>query len=101
MEVGKSTTGIKKLLSTWAKGEALAYWESVDHNKMKDFFNLNRDVPIPYYASKVLLGKAHEALGFDRCDQFYVSAAPIEVKVLRYFHSLDIPIMELCKFFYP
>lgn len=51
--------------------------------------------PFMLFLAKKLLHKAHEALGFDRCYAFYVSAAPIEVKILRYFTSLDIPIMEL------
>jgi long-chain-fatty-acid--CoA ligase ACSBG len=34
-------------------------------------------------------------LGFDRCFACYVSAAPIEVKILEYFASVDIPILEL------
>ena len=93
-EVAKSTTGVKKMLSTWAKGEALAYWESMEFNALKSF-SITRMMPLSYYAAKVLLSKAHQALGLDRCMQFYVSAAPIEVKILKYFMSLDIPIMEL------
>ncbi|KAL7573873.1 hypothetical protein ACA910_012441 [Epithemia clementina (nom. ined.)] len=93
-EVAKSTTGIKKVLSTWAKSEALAYWESMEYNALKSF-SLTRMLPVSYYAARVLLSKAHQALGFDRCVEFYVSAAPMEVKILRYFMSLDIPIMEL------
>jgi long-chain-fatty-acid--CoA ligase ACSBG len=37
----------------------------------------------------------HVALGFDRCHNFYVGAAPIEISILRYFMSLDIPVLEL------
>jgi long-chain-fatty-acid--CoA ligase ACSBG len=51
--------------------------------------------PFMFFLARKLLHKAHVALGFDRCYQFYVSAAPIEVKILKYFASLDIPIMEL------
>jgi len=42
-----------------------------------------------------LLKKAHVALGFDRCDGYFVSAAPIETKILKYYASIDVPIMEL------
>jgi long-chain-fatty-acid--CoA ligase ACSBG len=87
-EVGKSTTGIKQKLSTWAKGKAAAYWES------RSFGN-TESKPFMLFLAKKLLHKAHVALGFDRCYGFYVSAAPIEVKVLKYFLSLDIPILEL------
>mmetsp|Transcript_14588 Transcript_14588/g.35015 ORF Transcript_14588/g.35015 Transcript_14588/m.35015 type:complete len:300 (-) Transcript_14588:127-1026(-) len=48
-----------------------------------------------YFLAKKLLHKAHVALGFDRCYEFRVSAAPIDVKILRYFTSIDIPILEL------
>lgn len=87
-EVAKQSTGIKKMLSTWAKGQVGAYWEG------QEFGN-------PQYSSmflflaKMLISKVHVALGFDRCYGFYVGAAPIELKVLKYFASLDIPIMEL------
>ena len=93
-EVGKSTTGVKKILSTWAKGEAGTYWDSYDFDALKEF-SFTRTLPVGYYASSVLLSAVHKALGLDRCHSFYVSSAPIDVKILKYFHSLNIPIMEL------
>jgi long-chain-fatty-acid--CoA ligase ACSBG len=45
--------------------------------------------------ARKLLGKVRVALGLDRCFACYVSAAPIEVKILEYFASIDIPILEL------
>ena len=87
-QVAKSSTGIKKMLSTWAKGQAGAHWDSLE-------FGSKSSSPFLYFLAKKLLHKAHVALGFDRCYGFYVSAAPIEVKILRYFASLDVPIMEL------
>jgi long-chain-fatty-acid--CoA ligase ACSBG len=89
-EIAKSSTGIKKKLSTWAKKQAALHWESLEYGnagKVKS--------PPMYFLAKKLLHKAHVALGLDRCYAFYVSAAPIEVKILKYFMSLDIPIMEL------
>lgn len=87
-EVGRSTTGFKKTMSTWAKGKAAAHWASLEYGStMKS--------PVFYGLARKLLHKAHVALGFDRCRDFFVSAAPIEVKILKYFMSLDIPIMEL------
>jgi long-chain-fatty-acid--CoA ligase ACSBG len=85
-EVAKSSTGIKKMLSTWAKSKALEYWESREFGKQVHS-------PFLLFLARKLLGKAHVALGFDRCRAFFVSAAPIEVKILKYFTSLDIPIM--------
>ena len=87
-EVGKATTGIKKKLSTWAKKQALKHWES------KEFGSKTGDAFF-YPIAKKLLHKAHVALGWDRCKAFFVSAAPIEVHVLKYFTSLDVPIMEI------
>jgi long-chain-fatty-acid--CoA ligase ACSBG len=81
-------------LSTWAKSEALAYWTSWEYDNTKEF-SLERTLPIKYYLAKALLSVAHKKLGFDRCHSFYVGAAPIEVKILKYFASLDIPIMEI------
>lgn len=66
----------------------------MDYEALKEF-SLTRSVPVTYFLAKALLGVAHKKLGFDRCYAFYVSAAPIEVKILKYFASLDIPIMEL------
>jgi len=72
-EVGKKTTGVKKTLSTWAKSQALAYWEAMDYDALKEF-NFARDIPVGYYAAQLFLSQAHIALGFDRCHSFYVGA---------------------------
>jgi long-chain-fatty-acid--CoA ligase ACSBG len=87
-EVAKASTGIKKMLSTWAKGQAASHWASEE-------FGSETSSPFFYFLAKKLLNKAHIALGFDRCHAFFVSAAPIEVKILRYFLSIDVPLMEL------
>ena len=92
--MAKASTGVKKTLSTWAKSQAAAYWDSMDYDALKEF-SLTRSAPITYYMAKVLLRQAHKALGLDRCYALYVGAAPIEVKILKYFASLDLPIMEL------
>lgn len=86
--MGRSTKGIKKVLSTWAKKKAGLHWDSLEYgSKTKS--------PMLYSLAKKLLHKAHVALGFDCCEQFYVSAAPIEVKILKYFMSIDVPVLEL------
>lgn len=92
--MAKTVTGVKKTLSTWAKGETAAYWDSMNYDGLKEF-NLTRVAPVGYMISKVLFSAVHQKLGFDRCHNFYVGAAPMEVKILRYFASLDIPILEL------
>ena len=87
-KVAKSTTGIKKKLSTWSKGKALTK-------------NLNSQYgesgSSPYFVSiaEAILGKIHAALGLDRCIACFTGAAPIEDKILKYFASIDLPILEL------
>jgi long-chain-fatty-acid--CoA ligase ACSBG len=87
-EVARTSTGIKKVLSTWAKAQALAYWEGQQVGSTPSH-------PLFLFLARKLLHKAHVALGFDRCQGYFVAAAPIEVKILQYFASLDIPIMEI------
>jgi len=87
-EVAKSTTGVKKKISTWAKKKSTKYW--VNHQ-----FDGGKKSPSFIGLANKLLGKVRVALGLDRCHACYVSAAPIEVKILEYFASIDIPILEL------
>lgn len=87
-EVAKQTTGVKKMLSTWAKGKSTAHWDALQyHSKAHG--------PMMYSLAKKLLHKVHVALGLDRVIACYVAAAPIEVKILKYFASIDLPILEL------
>ena len=58
-EVGKSTTGVKKVLGAWAKGQATEYWQS------KQFASTSSE-PWFYSLAQVLLKKVREALGLDR-----------------------------------
>jgi len=39
--------------------------------------------------------KVREALGFSKCKQMIVGAAPIHRETLEFFMSLDMPILEL------
>lgn len=87
-EVAKSSTGIKKKLSTWAKKKSTKYWDAHQYGG-------NEKAPSFWGIASKLLGKVRLALGLDRCVAFYVSAAPIEVKIIEYFASVDIPIFDL------
>ena len=95
-DVAEYVTGIKKKLSTWAKGQSASYWKS---QKITDGVDVTYAClgsgHMFYPVAKVLPGKVRKALGFDRCFVCFVSAAPIEVKILEYFFSVDIPILEL------
>lgn len=87
-EVGRATKGLKKTLSNWAKKQAIAHWASLEYgSKTKS--------PATYFLAKKLLRKVHLALGLDQCHDFFVAAAPMETKILWYFMSIDIPIMEI------
>lgn len=93
-EVAKTVTGITKIVGTWAKDEASAYWDSLSYDGKKQF-SITREFPLGYYTAQMLLNPIHQKLGLDHCLEFYVSAAPIDIKILKYFHSLDIPILEV------
>jgi len=87
-EVAKANTGIKKQISTWAKSQAAAHWEA---NEMGS----TTSSPCMYSLAAKLLAKVKVALGLDRCEAFFVGAAPSEMKIIKYFASIDIPIMDL------
>jgi len=85
--VAKATTGIKKKIGSWAKSKSTEHWES--HQ-----FGGSMKSPTFYGLSSKILLKIHCALGLDRCMLCLVSAAPIDVKILKYFASINIPIVE-------
>ena len=58
-EVAKSTTGIKKKISTWAKKKSTTYWNN--HQ-----FGGNQKSPFMFGLASKLLGKVRVALGLDR-----------------------------------
>lgn len=87
-EVAKSTTGIKKKISTWAKCKSTVYWENHQYGG-------NQKKPFLHGLATKLLGKVRVALGLDRCKACYVSAAPIETQIIKYFASINIPILEI------
>ena len=63
-EIGKSSKGIKKNISTWAKGKGSAYWENHQYGgSMKN--------PFLHGLAFKLLGKVREALGLDRVSVFH------------------------------
>ena len=77
--IGKSTTGIKKKLSTWAKKKAALYWEN--HQ-----FGGSKKAPFGHSISFKLLGKVRVALGLDR-----VSFGTSNLRHPRYCISLHSP----------
>mmetsp|Transcript_27792 Transcript_27792/g.32050 ORF Transcript_27792/g.32050 Transcript_27792/m.32050 type:complete len:481 (+) Transcript_27792:612-2054(+) len=87
-KVAQSTTGVKKVLSGWAKDKATKKYELQQYNQSGEN---------PYFISlaELVLGAVHKALGLDRCIACFTGAAPIEEKIIHYFASVGLPILEL------
>lgn len=89
VQMGRETTGIKKMLSTWAKSCGL------DHSKRMQYGNAG-GVPFGYgCANSLVLSKIKEALGLDQCKGCFTAAAPISTDTLWYFATLDIHVFEV------
>jgi len=88
-EMGRQTTGVKKLLADWAKGCG------TEKTKMNQF-GAGGGAPWSYgCANSLILSKIKEALGLDQCKGCFTAAAPIAPETLWYFASLDIPVYEV------
>ncbi|XP_042226723.1 long-chain-fatty-acid--CoA ligase ACSBG2-like isoform X2 [Homarus americanus] len=88
MEVGRKTTGVKKSIATWAKSLGL---ETNMRKQRQDFSK-----PFGYsVANAIVFKKIKGVLGLDRCELFLSGAAPIAPEIVKYFHSLDIPLTEI------
>ncbi|XP_063598526.1 long-chain-fatty-acid--CoA ligase ACSBG2-like isoform X2 [Penaeus indicus] len=88
MEVGRKTTGVKKSIATWAKSVGL----ETSMRKQQQDFSKSWGYSI---ANAVVFKKIKGVLGLDRCDLHLSGAAPISPDIVRYFHSLDIPLTEI------
>lgn len=88
MAVGASITGIKKKLATWAKGKGLEYCRN------KQLGGSRQEPWLHHLADKLILSKARDALGLDKCKVFLTGAAPIAVETLEYFGQLGMIIQN-------
>lgn len=87
-EVGRKTTGVKKSIATWAKQVGT---ETNTRREKQNF-----DKPMGYsVANTIVFNKIKGVLGLDRCNTFLSGAAPIAPDIVRYFHSLDIPLTDI------
>lgn len=87
LEMGATVTGVKRMLADWAKRKGLEGNQN---------FQKSESVPWGWTLANILvLKKVREALGFQRCKQFSVGAAPIKLETMEYFMSLNIPIMPM------
>lgn len=87
--VGKSTTGIKKVLATWAKSKGLQHARNCQmggSGAKPAFYGL---------ANKLVLSKVKMALGLNQCKFGFTGAAPITTETLEYFGQLGIQINEV------
>ncbi|KAF2360689.1 AMP-dependent synthetase/ligase [Trinorchestia longiramus] len=88
MDVGRKTKGLKKSIATWAKSLGL---EANDRKQNADFSK-----PVGFsVANAIVFKKIKQVLGLDRCKIFLSGAAPISPDVVRYFHSLNICVLEI------
>lgn len=89
VQLGRATTGLKKSISTWAKGCGTG------KNKAAQF---GGDGSKPFgfgCANAIVLSKVKDALGLDCAKVCFTGAAPLSPDAIWYFASLDIPIYEV------
>lgn len=86
--VGSQSGALKRTLGSWAKRVTLKH----HMNRIKGQ-STNESVQFRL-ASKLILSKVKEALGFNRCRTFFTGAAPLSADIKEYFLSLDIVIYE-------
>lgn len=86
--IGASSTGLKKTMSTWAKGKCLEHANNL---------RLGGDgqVPSGHCLAMKLMNLVKKQVGLDQCKWACTGAAPIRVDTLEYYGSLGIYINEV------
>lgn len=88
-QIGRSTKGALKVLSTWAKAMG------TDHSKRSQY-GAEGGAPCSYSCAKaIVLKKIQKALGLAQVKGAFTAAAPIAPETLWYFASLDLPVYEV------
>lgn len=89
MTVSASMTGIKKSIATWSKAKGREHAQNLQlgGSKNKPFLH--------GLADKLILSKARDALGLDKCKCFITGAAPIAKETLEYFGALGMIIQNV------
>ena len=91
--VGAKTTGVKKLISTWAKSVAKQKYDRLRADATDPDAGGLLGV-IAEAVSGVILKKVHAAIGLDKAYFVFTGAAPIAVSTLEYFGSLGLVVNE-------
>jgi long-chain-fatty-acid--CoA ligase ACSBG len=89
LSVGKTITGCKKSVSTWAKSVGAYKTEGAQfgsHGGVSTFHGC---------ANAIAFSKVKDTLGLDQCKACFTAAAPISPDIIKYFGSLDIPVYEV------
>lgn len=89
-EVSSQTTGVKRSVATWAKYHGLNYYNAILEDRYLSFYEQISN----YLAKGLILNKVKDKIGLSRSSIYFSGAAPIDKKILEYFMSLDIPVME-------
>ncbi len=89
LQVGREITGIKKSISTWAKGLG------AEKTVRAQFGGDGGSGFMFGCANSIVLSKVKDTLGLDQCKAAFTAAAPIAKSVIEYFGSLDIPLYEV------
>lgn len=92
--VGAQTTGLKKMIATWAKGRGL----KKAHASQLNTETAGTDVQLPLgfrLAKKLVLNNVKKALGLEEAKMCATGAAPITLDTLEFFGALGLQINEV------
>merc|ERR1711920_65135 len=86
--IGAASTGLKKTVSTWAKGKALEHAKNIR-------LGGTGAVPGGHCLAMKVLNAVKGGVGMGKCKYAFTGAAPIRVDTVEYFGSLGIYINEV------
>jgi long-chain-fatty-acid--CoA ligase ACSBG len=91
IEMGRSSRGLKKTISTWAKSVGLEQNKQIISGELSP----NKSSWEFLIASWLVYSPIKANLGLDKCKYLYTGAAPLSKTIAEYFLSLDMRICEL------